>query len=508
MSGSYRSTDGGESWEMIHYRQLTSSTRVRPVWHPDRSQRRLRVGRLGRAAEGDAGPGADLDRACPAPPDVTAIGIDPGQPRSMLAGRRPADLAVDRRRQDLGRGRAGPGHVLGFHFDQTSPARGSHSASPPPIAGILRSDDGGATWHDLEARPGSGPILSFAGGSNRPSGVLRPLLLGREPGGRRTGRRAGSTGPTTGARVGARDGRGDRPADERRGKARAAGAVRVRRDHRREPVARLRRSRVRPAGCSAATIAATTWRNTLFQSMSSPGFNVGPELPHRRDGRRGRQHLGLRASTPPIPTTWSSRDWMNCYITRDGGKTWAAAHTRSAEEPGRRGKGMRWVNTGLVVTTVWNYYLDPFEPDRHYIAYTDIGFARSTDAGKTWYWQTGQPLAQHHLRAGLRPGDARDRSGRPSPTSTTSPTTTSSPGATTSRGQSGGVGVSTDFGVTWKDTSRGLPAKPITSVVVDPEEPEGEPDALRLGFRGRRVQVHRRRPELGEGVAGPGGTRA
>ena len=83
---------------------------------------------------------------------------------------------------------------------------------------------------------------------------------------------------------------------------------------------------------------------------------------------------------------------MNCFITRDGGKTWAAAHTRSAEEPARRGKGMRWIDTGLVVTTVWNYYLDPFEPDRHYIAYTDIGFARSTDAGKTWFWQTGKPL--------------------------------------------------------------------------------------------------------------------
>ena len=27
MSGSYRSTDGGESWELIHYRQLTSRRR-------------------------------------------------------------------------------------------------------------------------------------------------------------------------------------------------------------------------------------------------------------------------------------------------------------------------------------------------------------------------------------------------------------------------------------------------------------------------------------------------
>ena len=97
---------------------------------------------------------------------------------------------------------------------------------------------------------------------------------------------------------------------------------------------------------------------------------------------------------------------MNCFITRDGGKTWAAAHTSSAEEPGRRGKGMRWVNTGLVVTTVWNYYLDPFEPDRHYIAYTDIGYARSTDAGKTWYWQTGKPLRNTTYELAFDPRDA------------------------------------------------------------------------------------------------------
>ena len=110
----------------------------------------------------------------------------------------------------------------------------------------------------------------------------------------------------------------------------------------------------------------------------------------RRGG--GGDNISGFAINPADPDHLIVGDWMNCFITRDGGKTWAAAHTRSAEEPGRRGKGMRWINTGLVVTTVWNYYLDPFEPNRHYIAYTDIGFARSTDAGKTWSWQTGKPL--------------------------------------------------------------------------------------------------------------------
>ena len=164
---------------------------------------------------------------------------------------------------------------------------------------------------------------------------------------------------------------------------------------------------------------------------------------------------------------------MGCYITSDGGKTWAAAHTRSAEDPGRRGKGMRWVNNGLVVTTVWNYYLDPFEPNRHYIAYTDIGFARSTDAGKTWYWQTGRPLRNTTYELAFDPetpgtiwaafADLHDI-----------PNNNVISGRHLLRaGKSGGVGVSTDFGATWNDTSRGLPGKPITSVVVDPKSPKG-----------------------------------
>ena len=52
--------------------------------------------------------------------------------------------------------------------------------------------------------------------------------------------------------------------------------------------------------------------------------------------------------------------------------------------------------------------------------------------------------------------------------------------------------------------ARVLPGKPITSVIVDPKIPQGKPDALRLGLRGRCVQIHRRRPELGESVGGAG----
>ena len=197
---------------------------------------------------------------------------------------------------------------------------------------------------------------------------------------------------------------------------------------------------------------------------------------------------------------------MDCYITRDGGKTWEAAHTRGAEGPGRRGKGMRWVHRpgrdDLVGTTTSTRTSRPGTTS----PIPTSAIARSTDAGKTWYWQTGRPLRNTTYELAFDPETPGTIWGA-SPTCTTSRTTTSSAAGTIARGR-GGVGISTDFGVTWKDTSEpGSPRKPITSVVVDPKSPRGEPHALRLGLRGGCVQIDRRRPELDGCVERPGAPR-
>ncbi len=214
-----------------------------------------------------------------------------------------------------------------------------------------------------------------------------------------------------------------------------------------------------------------TWRAILFTSMTSPGFNVGPS--YLIDGKgSSTDNISGAGINPADPDHVVVTDWMSCYITRDGGKTWACAHTSSAEAAGQRGKGMRWVNNGLVVTTVWHYYIDPFEPARHYIAYTDIEFARSTDAGKTWYWQTGRPLRNTTYELAFDPETPGTIWGAFSDLHDI-PNNNVISGRHYSARASGGVGLSTDFGVTWKDSSHGLPGKPITSVVVDPKSPKG-----------------------------------
>src|SRR6516162_8724211 len=87
MSGVYRSIDGGKNWELIHYRQLSSATRVRPVWHPTDSHVAFAVGggsRLKRTRD----QGRTWSEVPGAPSGVTAIAIDPARPELILVGAR------------------------------------------------------------------------------------------------------------------------------------------------------------------------------------------------------------------------------------------------------------------------------------------------------------------------------------------------------------------------------------------------------------------------------------
>lgn len=165
MSGAYRTTDGGQNWEMIHYQQLNGSTTVRPAWHPADPN-------IAYAADGWRGPlkmtrdkGKTWASVPGAPIGVSAIGVDPGNPDLFLVGSR-RGLG---RSSDGGKtwANVGPvhGRLLGFHFDRSSAADRRVCFAATDQA-VFRSDDGGATWHETASQPGAGSVLSFAGASS------------------------------------------------------------------------------------------------------------------------------------------------------------------------------------------------------------------------------------------------------------------------------------------------------------------------------------------------------
>jgi photosystem II stability/assembly factor-like uncharacterized protein len=471
MSGVYRSEDGGKNWEMIHYRQLSQATSVRPQWHPTDRNIAFAAGGSAVQLKKTADGGKSWRDVQGGPNGVSAIGIDPGRPELMLAGGRGyVSRSIDGGKSwvtaDAIRGRA-----LGFHFDQTSSLQ-SRLVFAATDRTIFRSDDSGATWREVGVPVESAPILSFAAGTDKKSGTcILYCSVGSSDaraGGRSTGGiyRSLDRGATWTLLPG--EGMVQSPSPPQGS---------PRRPVRYEFVLTTDASPARVyASCGAdnrvlrSDDRGVTWRDILFPDRNTAEFNVGPSylIDERGDGRDVISGFGVN---PLDPDHLVVSDWMNVYITRNGGNTWEPAHTRSAEAPSRRGKGMRWENTGLVVTTAWHYYLDPFEPNRHYIAYTDIGYARSTDAGKTWYWHAERPLRNTTYELAFDPetpgkiwaalADLHDI-----------PQDNVISGRHHFAQASGGIGLSTDFGVTWQECSQGLAKKPITSVVVDPKSPQ------------------------------------
>ena len=163
------------------------------------------------------------------------------------------------------------------------------------------------------------------------------------------------------------------------------------------------------------------------------------------------------------------------YRTRDGGETW---HPRMATEVfiGPE-KSAHYQSIGLEVTSAWGYHFDPHHPARHFITYTDIGFARSPDSGKSWQWTAqGSPWRNTFYDLAIDPDlpdvlyaavSARHDIPHHSNLSVT---------RSGYRGHQGGVVMSTDGGLSWRvpykpGSSSGLPKQVCTTVVLDPASP-------------------------------------
>jgi photosystem II stability/assembly factor-like uncharacterized protein len=481
MSGAYVSTDGGRRWTMINHLQLQGNTRCKPGFHPkdrntvymvdgwsgtlmvshDRGVAWTAVGTVPGGTRGEIK--LDPDYA-----DTMLIGADDGCSISRDGGKTWTHCS----------GPTGPG--LGFAFDRRSPAA-ARVIFTATEQGLWRSADGGKTWaRQVNGLPWT-EIRSFAGASNPKTGetmlycsVTSKIVDGGFGGGVWRSRDGGEHWESA-----MKDGINTetRTYDEWADGPIAQYTHVLAADAKPRTVYAVNTSTgfwpPHNPGVFRSDDAGNTWRQTMYMDPRFTGqYNLAPDYftatQHRSD-QGGAFGAAIANSDPERVIHVGGIVW----ITHNGGRTWEAAHTALA--PGQQpGPGAAWVCNGLVVTTTWHYYVDPFQPNRHYIAYTDIGFARSLDAGKTWIWwpeQGRSPWSNTCYELAFDP-DAPGKMWGAFSNTHDIPNDNIISGRHGSQ-YPGGVCQSTDFGATWRAAEHGLPARACTSIVLDPTSPKG-----------------------------------
>lgn len=482
MSCAFLSCDGGHTWQMIHHHQLRSNIHCRPVFHPaDRDiifaasgwEGILKVSRDGGLTWAPLGTGL--------PGYLREFAIDPANAELMLTGfdsgvYRSTDGGNNWSRCDGVRGR-----VVGFHIDQTSATR-CRVYFAATENGVWRSDDGGTTWIEKSnGLPWKG-LRNFAGGSNKETNIsiLYCTIPSKDQGGFKGGvYKSTDRGETWTSAMGSGINK------DTKGTSRWAPS----------PIAQYHQvltTDVKPRtvyACNTLTRDRTPYHATVYRSDDA-GDNWHPTYypsPHfKQFNLEHNYHTAVygwvwqsvpngAAIAPTNPDYVLQVNGMLCCFTTDGGNTWKNGHSRPVSEGDE--KPEVFFNTGLVVTSTWHYYIDPFQPNRHYIAYTDIGFARSLDSGKSWTsWKGGIPWTNTCYELTFDPETPGRIWGAFSNLHDV-------PNGNVITGthyvrlrkdqRTGGIAVSDDFAANWRKSNQGLPNAPACSVVLDATSPSG-----------------------------------
>jgi photosystem II stability/assembly factor-like uncharacterized protein len=484
MSGAYISRDGGRTWSLIHHRMLSSNTRCSPVFHP------TVPGRI-YAVSGDADELRVSDDAGTTwrpllqgrPPwrgPIWLLEVAPNDPNRLFVGAGDEAFVTFDDGSTWQRCEGVRGRVVGVRANCAQGA--AEAANYNFIAtrdGVFRSRDPSRGYVACGTGLPRGAIRSFSGGQSKAAGlrlyvtVECSLADGQLSGGVFASEDAGTTWRSCMA--------GGLNVQTQRTDRWAQG------DIPQYPfIATTDRNPLRVYAYGAGTSYWPPNHSTVYRSddggkswtptfFSDPRFarlqlyNVEDDYVSRQWGQREQAppySMAICRGNPDIVVMCTSA-WL--LRTDNAGRTWRVCHTGPASE-GDAG-GQAWSCNGLVVTTTWNYYVDPHEPTRHYICYTDIGFARSLDAGRTWIWQ-GQSLPWKNTVYELAFDPAV-----PGRIWGAMSSTHDIPNDNVISGRhrvimEGGVAVSNDFGRSWKKVD--LPPAPALSVVLDPTSPAGQ----------------------------------
>ncbi len=479
MSAAYMSRDAGRTWRMVHHAQLRGCTSCSPVFHPRKAGRIYSgSGWTGRVHVSDDG-GATWRELPTRPPwrgrpTLLYLHAPPGKPERLFAASGKALAVTDDGGKSWTPCKGFTGRPLGMGGEH-----GRDAIYLGTTESVFVSTDGGKRFvrTTRQILP-EGKILSFAMGSNGEATCLYLTAECGVEGGELTGGVYVSTnrgvkwtrcmtGLNTQTKRSSQWAHGDVP---RYGFIRTTDV---------EP----RRAYVHDAGTSYfppnhATVYRTDdaggrWRAVFFSDPRFKQYNVADDWLSRGVGQRWQSVPSSFVVNPGHPDVVMMCTGMFLYRTDDGGKTWRVCHT--GPPAGGAGKKTAWTNNGLVVTTTWNYDVDPHQPNRHYICYTDIGFARSRDAGKTWTW-AGHSLPWRNTTYELAFDPAVEGRIWAAMSNVHDIPNWNVISGRHRADYPGGLARSDDFGVTWEKVP-GLPPKPCLSIVLDANS---RPNARRL----------------------------
>jgi len=224
-----------------------------------------------------------------------------------------------------------------------------------------------------------------------------------------------------------------------------------------------------------------TWKllELAYDEVAPPDPNRPAEAPWMYDVYEGKWEdvpalLGVAPSDPDIVF---GTDLGVTMRSVNGCKTWRNCDSKLLPDG--------WVTTrGLDVTTCYGVHFDPFNPNRTFISYTDIGAFRSDDGGTSWrigttgvprqwrnttYWIVFDPEVKGRAWGGFSgPHDLpRPKMWR---------------GSRGGGRFGGGVCISNDAGETWIESTGGMPSTSVTHIILDPKSPKESRTLYAAGF--------------------------
>ena len=208
-----------------------------------------------------------------------------------------------------------------------------------------------------------------------------------------------------------------------------------------------------------------TW-DLIWKESSQPAANIREAWMSPYFGPGNPDSPLDMAVSDEDPNLLYTTDYGRVLRTSDGGKNWQAVYST------RRDDGT-FASRGLENTTNYGVHFDPFDRQRMFISYTDIGPFRSENGGESWvpskdgipakwrnttYWIVFDPTVRGRMWAATS-----GQHDLPEPKTWRK----KSPGA-----WEGGICISEDGGKSWRPSNTGMPPAATTHIVLDPTSPQ------------------------------------